>query len=153
MEVKEIALILRETFLQYGEDLFLNDERLKAALADLLVTFPKERRLIGQAIDEGVVKRIVNEPQPLSPLLTNSLVKRFMDVYSTMPEISWQVISVISYAVHGEYCAELAEKAREKNNAYAGQESEYHMIFHKKRYCDDKIFDPETNEYHIKFKK
>ena len=102
MEFNEVSKILREVFLQYGNELFTNEKRLKAVLSDLLPSFPKEKRLIEYAVDEGIVATIARNPRAISLEYTQALAEQLSDTYAITPDASGHVVNAIVYAVRGK---------------------------------------------------
>lgn len=118
MNFNEVSDILRNLFLQYGKELFLNNQRFKAALADVLPHYPKEKRLIELAVDENIVKRIVEEPRFPSSAIKTSLAQILTEKYAIIPKVSFQLVDVFSYAVHGNRFSDgRTDKQKSKTSA------------------------------------
>lgn len=116
MEFNEVSKILREVFLQYGNELFTNEKRLKAVLSDLLPSFPKEKRLIEYAVDEGIVATIASNPRAISHDYTQALAEQLSENYAITPDASGQVVNAVVYAVRGKTVTNKSDTHAETNH-------------------------------------
>lgn len=152
MNFNDISFILRDLYLQFGDDLFSDDHRLKAAFADMLQSYPKERRLLSQAVDDGLVLHIVHTPEPLSYQRLQALTMQLSDSFAMQLEVSEQIVMTYEYAVHGV-------RNTSVKNASEDRKYEYRIKYERKTKQEQirenfksQDTSAEESEYHIRFK-
>ena len=90
--------IFRQAYEQYGNDVFLDGNRLKAFLSDLLAEYPAERKRISIAINENIVEYAINDGNCGR---ANVYIDMLQSTYGFSNDIASDVVEAIYYAIYG----------------------------------------------------
>lgn len=96
----EVAVknILKQAYAQYGNVVFLDDNRLKAFLSDLLAEYPVERKRISIAINENIIESAINDGDSRR---ANIYIDMLQSTYGLPDDVAFDVVETIYYAIYG----------------------------------------------------
>lgn len=100
METK-IKQILRQAYIDYGDEVFGDSYKLNAYISDLLADFPSEQKKLAVIVKENIISKVVSEK--------NFEINRFLvyidilsDTYGMQKTIASKLLGYIFYALTGE---------------------------------------------------
>ncbi len=113
MEIKEI---LRETYLKYGDTLFLDNKKLIGNIRDLLSDYPSEVKKIALIINENIVSKIIKEVDANTIERNMIYAQMLVDNYSMDYEVARRFIGYFIYATKGIDCVQNTGKYPKASN-------------------------------------
>ena len=94
-----IREIMRKTYIKYGDNIFLDNNRLKAYLSDLLSEYPVERKRLSIAINENIVEYIIKDGDSSRKCIYIDILR---STYGLPVAIAGDIIETIYYAIYGQ---------------------------------------------------
>lgn len=95
---KAIKEILRQAYIENGESVFLNSDKLKGVLADKLYNYPIEKKRLYLAINENIVYKLFTESDETR---YKAYARILTDTYAFPYNIACEIIEVFAYAKDG----------------------------------------------------
>ena len=106
MFIKEVTMndkvqqILNQTYQKHGATLFLDNERLKAVLSDLLFDYEVEKKRLYLVINENIVKSMLEDKDGRKP--GSLYITMLHDTYNLPVETAKDIVNAFSIAIQNK---------------------------------------------------
>lgn len=92
---REIVSILKNTYIQYGKDILSDKKKLEAYFSDLLVQYPREKRLLTIAAREDIFLHIFNDVEMNSFDKKSMYINVISSLYGVESKVASDVVEII----------------------------------------------------------
>lgn len=98
---EEVVKRLRNLYLEYGDNLFVDNMRLNAFLEDILFDYPVEKKRLNIVIKENIVNSLIYERENSLLPKAYMYINLMQDVYGMSEEMAYELINAIYFAIYG----------------------------------------------------
>lgn len=113
----EIKKILREAYLEYGDTVFLNNQRLISCMKDLLSAYPSDFKKLSLLANESIAYKIINEISECNLERCAIFISDIVENYSMDIKVATKYVNYFVYATKGkEYQQDDKNELSSKND-------------------------------------
>lgn len=97
----KVKSVLRDGYLKYGSDLFLDQRRLSSFMDDILFEYPNEKKRLKLAVNDNIVLKLIHDVDVEHINKARLYIKSLIDSYFIPEELAQEIVYTFIYAIYG----------------------------------------------------